>query len=71
MLDLAGRYYPRLVREFYANIEDKDDAGVHRVVTHVKGSCIELDRTSLARILGVSNEEPSVEFSRDATVNIV
>ena len=36
VLDLAGRYYPRLVREFYANIEDKDDAGVHRIVTHVK-----------------------------------
>ena len=29
VLDLAGRYYPHLVREFYANIEDKDDIGVH------------------------------------------
>ena len=69
MLDLVGRYYPRLVQEFYANIEDKDDAGVHRVVTHVKGCCIELDRDSLARILGVSNEGPSVEFSKDATLS--
>ena len=66
---MAGWYYPRRVREFYANIEDKDDAGVHRVVAHVKGSRIELDRASLARILGVSNEGSSVEFSKDATLS--
>ena len=29
MLDFTGWYYPCLVGEFYANIEDKDDAGVH------------------------------------------
>ena len=37
--------------------------------THVKGCRIELDRASLARILGVSNEGPSVEFSKDATLS--
>ena len=69
VLDLAGRYYPRLVREFYANIENKDIGGIDRVVSHVKGSRIELDRDSLSRILGVSNEGPSVEFSKDATLS--
>ena len=69
VLDLAGRYYTSLVREFYANIEDKDDAGVHRVVTHVKGCRIELDRASLSRILSVNNEGPFAEFSKDATLS--
>ena len=55
MLDLARRYYPHLVQEFYANIEDKDDAVVHRFVTHLKGCCIELDCAILAHILGVMN----------------
>ena len=53
VLDLVGRYYPRLVQEFYANIEDKDDAGVHRVVTHVKGCRrIELDLAILGMYFG-------------------
>ena len=69
VLDLAGRYYPRLVREFYANIEDKEDAGIHRIITHVKGCRIELDRASLARILGVSDEGPSIEFFKDAVLS--
>ena len=69
MLDLAGRYYSRLVREFYANIENKDIGGIDRVVSHVKGSRIELDRDSLSRIVGVSNEGPSVEFFKDAALS--
>ena len=34
----------------------------------MKGCRIELDHAILARILGVSNEGPSVEFSKDATL---
>ena len=34
----------------------------------MKGCRIELDRASLTRILGVSDEGPSVEFSKDATL---
>ena len=42
VLDLAGRYYPRLVQEFYANIENKDNGGIDRVVSHVKGPVLSL-----------------------------
>ena len=35
----------------------------------MKGCRIELDRAILARILGVSNEGPSIEFSKDAVLS--
>ncbi|KAF3445791.1 hypothetical protein FNV43_RR10968 [Rhamnella rubrinervis] len=43
MLGFEGNYYPCLVREFYTNIENKEDVVVTRVVTSVKGCRIELD----------------------------
>ncbi|KAF3456018.1 hypothetical protein FNV43_RR00661 [Rhamnella rubrinervis] len=66
---LEGKFYPRLVREFYANIEDKEDSAVHRVVTYVKGCRIDLDRATIARILGVSDDGPYVEFYKDAVLS--
>ncbi|KAF3443005.1 hypothetical protein FNV43_RR16924 [Rhamnella rubrinervis] len=69
MLGFEGNYYPCLTHEFYVNIEDKGDAVVTRVMTSVKGCRIKLDRAKLARILGVSNEGPSVEFSKDAVLS--
>ncbi|KAF3436653.1 hypothetical protein FNV43_RR19400 [Rhamnella rubrinervis] len=65
VLNFEGNYYPQLVREFYANIEDKDDVGVSGVVLFVKGCRIKLHRATLAHILGVLGEGPSVEFSND------
>ncbi|KAF3443168.1 hypothetical protein FNV43_RR12849 [Rhamnella rubrinervis] len=69
VLCLEGKFYPRLVREFYANIEDKEDTAVHRVMTYVKGCRIDLDRATIARILGVSDDGPYVEFYKDSVLS--
>ncbi|KAF3455332.1 hypothetical protein FNV43_RR05780 [Rhamnella rubrinervis] len=69
VLDFAGEYYPRLVRVFFANIENKEDGGVNRVVTYVKECRIELDRAILASILDVSDKGPSVEFFKDTVLS--
>ncbi|KAF3455939.1 hypothetical protein FNV43_RR00582 [Rhamnella rubrinervis] len=69
VLCLEGKFYPRLVREFYANIEDKEDTAVHRVVTYVKGCRIDLDRATITCILGVSDDGLYVEFYKDAVLS--
>ncbi|KAF3445994.1 hypothetical protein FNV43_RR11172 [Rhamnella rubrinervis] len=69
VLNFEGNYYPRVVCEFYANIENKEDAGVSRVLSFVKRCRIELGCVILARILGVRNQGPSVEFVKDTVLS--
>lgn len=43
-MDIKGDYYPELVQQFYANIEDKEINGMEFIRTFVKGVRIELTR---------------------------
>ncbi|CAH9081478.1 unnamed protein product [Cuscuta europaea] len=68
MLTLKGAYYPQLVREFYANITDKDTsyAVFH---TSVKGKSIQVDPSLLSRILGVTDEGNTLEYSQKGIIS--
>ena len=56
IVELDGDYYPALVRQFYANIEDKHIGTLRMVRTFVKGVHIEVTEEYLARLLGVPND---------------
>ncbi|CAH9130332.1 unnamed protein product [Cuscuta epithymum] len=63
MLTLTGAYYPRLVREFYANVSDKE-TGYAEIQTTVKGRHIKVDPDLLSNILEVSNTGPTLEYNQ-------
>lgn len=53
ILYLPCYFYPHLIREFYANIKDKDKHSSSVLVTIVRGRKIRLTRRGLAEILGL------------------
>ena len=61
ILRLPGVYYPQLVKEFYANVENKDRKNVLNVVTMVKRRRIELNDGILSGILDVPDVGPRVD----------
>ncbi|CAH9109657.1 unnamed protein product [Cuscuta epithymum] len=63
MLTLTGACYPQLVREFYANITDKE-TGFAEIQTMVKGINIKVDPKLLSNILEISNAGPTLEYNQ-------
>ncbi|CAH9115769.1 unnamed protein product [Cuscuta epithymum] len=68
MLTLTGAYYPRLVREFYANITDKE-TGFAEIQTMVKGRNIKVDPELLSNILEISNAGPTLEYNQSGILS--
>ena len=64
MLDLPRLYYPNLVRQFYANISNKEIASSVELETYVKGVHIVLTRQSLSEILGAIDEGPVLKHGK-------
>lgn len=64
LLDVKGDYYPELVWQFYANMEDKDITGMDVIRTFVKGVRIELTSDFLAQILNVPNDGPPLVYNQ-------
>ncbi|CAH9079039.1 unnamed protein product [Cuscuta epithymum] len=62
MLTLTGAYYPQLVREFYANITDKQ-TGYAVIHSFVKGKNIKIDPSFLSRLLKVPDDGTTLEFT--------
>lgn len=56
MISRKGAYYPRLVREFYANMTYKSKSKKKDIKTKVKGVYTHLTRTTLANILSLPDE---------------
>ena len=56
MTTLRGDYYPELVKEFYANMENKGDADYTSLATIVRGHNIVVTTSSLASLFGLPNE---------------
>ena len=56
LINLSGIYYPTLVKEFFANMRDKNAVTSRVIYTQVKGVDITLTHSSLARMLGISDE---------------
>ncbi|OMO53677.1 hypothetical protein COLO4_36681 [Corchorus olitorius] len=68
ILDLKGTYYPELVREFYANIVNKDKEKPIELISYVRGVQITISKETIeqhlklpksARILGFSQGAPT------------
>ncbi|OMO61706.1 hypothetical protein COLO4_33359 [Corchorus olitorius] len=68
ILDLKGTYYPELVREFYANIANKDKEKPIELISYVRGVQITISKETIeqhlklpksARILGFSQGAPT------------
>ncbi|OMO86110.1 hypothetical protein COLO4_21305 [Corchorus olitorius] len=68
ILELKGTYYPELVREFYANVANKDKKKPSGLVSYVCGVHITISKETIeqhlklpksARILGFSHGAPT------------
>lgn len=57
-------FYPQLVKEFYANVENKDAYSNVLLNTTVRGVKIRLTRRVLSEILGVPDDEELVQLNR-------
>ena len=55
IMKLPNLYYPQLVKEFYANMENKKDKNIMVIQTRVKGRDIYLDEAILTTLLDVPN----------------
>ncbi|GAB4843651.1 hypothetical protein Ancab_013615 [Ancistrocladus abbreviatus] len=65
ILTPGSEYCESLVRQFYANIEDKDRPKLQEIRSVVKGVPISITRDYLARLLRVANEEePYVQLKQ-------
>ncbi|GAB4860608.1 hypothetical protein Ancab_040050 [Ancistrocladus abbreviatus] len=65
ILTPGGEYCESLVRQFYANIEDKDRPKLQEICSVVKGVPIYITRDYLACLLRVANEgEPYVQLKQ-------
>ena len=53
ILQLNTPYYPKLVREFYANIELKGEVNLRNIVSYVKNVPIKLTEKVLYEVLGM------------------
>ena len=63
LLRLPNEYYPQLVREFYANSEDKNDKNAVNFISMVKGRRIELTDAVLSELLDVEDNGPRINQS--------
>ena len=64
MLNLPRRYYPNLVRQFYANISNKGFVNSVELQSYVKGVHITLTRQTLSEILRGDDEGPVFEHGK-------
>lgn len=65
ILALPYQIVPDLVREFYANIEDKKGHSGERIETSVRGVRLEITRSTIAQTLGCSDEGPAIDLKKD------
>lgn len=68
LLDIKGDFYPELVWQFFANIEEKETIGLPIIRSFVKGVPIELTTDYLAELLHVPNDGPFVNYNQYDTV---
>ena len=54
ILTLEGEYFPMLVRQFYANMVDKEVVGLCDIRSFVKGQPITITEESLSDLLGIT-----------------
>ncbi|OMO89223.1 hypothetical protein COLO4_19849 [Corchorus olitorius] len=66
ILDLKGTYYPDLVREFYANIANKDKEKPTELVSYVIGVCIAISKETIEQHLKLPESARILRFSQCA-----
>ena len=54
-MHLNTPYYPKLVKEFFANIVSKDEVNLRNIVSYVNNVLIDLIETVLRRVLGIDD----------------
>ena len=64
ILSLEGEYFPTLVREFYANMVDKEVARLSEIKSFVKGRVITITHESLLDMLGIPVDGLSYNLHR-------
>lgn len=65
ILTLPDHYYPQLVKEFYANVVNKSGHSGENIRSYVRGRRIEVERSTLAQLLGVRNTGPAVDLKKE------
>ena len=54
-LNISGTYFPQLVKEFYANIEQKKSLNLWAINTFVKGQRLRVTERTIADALGITS----------------
>lgn len=65
IINLNGVFYPRLVREFYANIENKEADPYTYIRSVIKGVKIIVSRDTIATSLNIFDNGPIFDMRRD------
>ncbi|OMO97067.1 hypothetical protein COLO4_14902 [Corchorus olitorius] len=66
ILDLKGTYYPELVREFYANVVNKDKKKPCELVSYVRGVHITISKETIEQHLKLPKSARTLAFSHGA-----
>ncbi|XP_071928410.1 uncharacterized protein [Coffea arabica] len=64
ILKLSRHYYPNLVREFYANVEDKQIHSGNLIVSWVRGKRVAITRETIARFVKLKDEGADVKWTK-------
>ena len=62
-------YYPKLIREFYANIVDRDNADQLSIRSYLKGVNFEITENMISEVFNVSNEGLRFQTKQDEVIH--
>lgn len=65
ILNLPRYTYPNLVREFYANVVNKEGHSGDTIETQVRGKRLKITRSNIARLLNCSNVGENVDLKKE------
>ena len=65
LLYLEGEYYPDLVKQFYANIEEKQRKFKYPIISWVKGVMVVITGEMISDMLGLPMVGEPLDFNRD------
>ena len=67
ILQLPKHYYPTLVREFYANVENKESHSGNLIVSWVRGKRVALTRDTLRQFVKLKDEGQDIIYKMFCT----
>ena len=65
ILQLPRYYYPNLVREFYANVEDKPGHRANKIVSWVRGKRVIIKKEAIGKFIRVKNDGEDMKLTKE------